>query len=152
MKLKHTFVSKATRDLTRITSIPDCKRPYTPVDDTLSSMYSGKSYKTVVYKDLTFSIEDQNSYFRTQNDDVVKIINIVKTDEGNIKLLCMGFKKMTAAYTILLGQSTIKSSIMGINELKDLSEMCVCFVEDIKDKCVVHEYGNRIICYPLLNL
>lgn len=160
LRFNFTFVSKSSRNIIRSIDKDsvELKRPYVSAEEFVEMYPGAQSYKTVVINHLSFSIESPNCYLRTRGGDIMNVVNIIKTQEGEIKLICKCFEKKQSAYKIQLPNGeTIKSSCAGIYLLVGYASTTVqfCSVDppDIYQKCVVQKFDSRrMICYPLLNL
>lgn len=113
-----------------------------------------RQYKQLMYKDCTFSLfshSPSNSYFLTNNSQIIQIQNIILNRKNEVNIIGKKFLSYESLYTY-----PICSKMLQIYTLKTLSaELEVWEVNSIKAKCMVLPYScNNQSCwasFPLVH-
>lgn len=106
-------------------------------------------YNTLILNNFKFKSKiEADSYFCTNKNEIVKLINIAHSLETHqVILIGKKFKCMQEFYN-----QPIKSSHFGIYIVKNLSDTLDCWeISDIKKKVMLFSFENKLIVVPFLH-
>lgn len=109
----------------------------------------GPEFSVINFKGFKLKSKvEADSYFSTNNNEIVKLINIAySVESGNIVLIGKKFECQTSIYL-----KPINSSYFGIFTVKNLSNnLNFWSIEDVKKKIILLSCNNNNIAIPLLH-
>lgn len=118
------------------------KKPF----DGYNLLLEGQQYATVITKDFTLNTNQANRYFKTIDDEVVRLYCVIDSHRGII-VVGKRFKRYENYYTFSIESS--KLSIFKVSEFQNT--FYYCKIEDVKEKCVIMPHSNdTFLCIPLI--
>lgn len=115
----------------------------------LHNYTTSPQYNKLILNNFKFKSQiDSDSYFCSNNNEIVKLINIAhSTNTGQVILIGKKFESMQDLYV-----EPIKSSHFGIYIVNNLSiTLQTWAITDIKIKVIIFNFENKLIAVPFLH-
>lgn len=109
---------------------------------------SGLQFQQLIYNEIKINtLVDKDSYILTNDKQIVKIHNIIKTDSGDIKLIGKTFERKMAFY-----EKPVDSTTFNIYIVEKINDELKCWdYSSKKKKMMLIKHDNNIVAMPILH-
>lgn len=107
----------------------------------------GIQYYTIIFKNTKLSTkQEKDSYFLTKTGQIIKCLNFIQNDNGDITVLGKHFKESTPLF-----YEPINSSILNIFVVKNLSKQIHSWsICEMNKKMMIFQF-DRLIAMPIIH-